>query len=62
MITGIERQQRVTGEAFVLNPLMKSPRAEDFERKLSARIVGQERAVRRFSNLFQVFLAGMSPP
>jgi DNA polymerase III delta prime subunit len=40
---------------------MKGPRAEDFERKLSARIVGQERAVHRFSNLFQVFLAGMSP-
>ncbi|MEJ7710669.1 MAG: AAA family ATPase [Pyrinomonadaceae bacterium] len=30
--------------------------------KLTARIVGQERAVRRLSGLYQIFLAGMNPP
>ena len=32
-----------------LDPDQKSPRAQDFEERLSARIVGQERAVRRMS-------------
>ncbi|MFN2530511.1 MAG: AAA family ATPase [Pyrinomonadaceae bacterium] len=45
-----------------LDPDQKSPRAQDFEERLSARIVGQERAVRRMSGLYQIFLAGMNPP
>jgi ATP-dependent Clp protease ATP-binding subunit ClpA len=45
-----------------LNPDHKSPRAQEFEEKLSGRIVGQERAVRRMSGLYQIFLAGMNPP
>jgi ATP-dependent Clp protease ATP-binding subunit ClpA len=44
-----------------LDPDQKSPRAQDFEERLSARIVGQERAVRRMSGLYQIFLAGMNP-
>src|SRR2546430_14470291 len=36
--------------------------ANEFEAKLSIRIVGQERAVRQTSDLYQVFLAGMNPP
>lgn len=44
-----------------LDPDQKSPRAQEFEEKLAARIVGQERAVRRFSGLYQIFLAGMNP-
>ena len=50
-----------TGTVF-LDPDQKSPRAQDFEERLSARIVGQERAVRRMSGLYQIFLAGMNPP
>src|SRR4249919_970637 len=46
----------------LLDPDQKSPRAQDFEERLSARIVGQERAVRRMSGLYQIFLAGMNPP
>src|SRR5215212_8999970 len=46
----------------LLDPERKSPRAKEFEDKLSALIVGQERAVRRVSGLFQIFLAGMNPP
>ena len=49
-------------EAVFLDPDQKSPRAQDFEDRLSARIVGQERAVRRMSGLYQIFLAGMNPP
>src|SRR5580765_8553592 len=49
-------------EAVFLDPDQKSPRAQDFEERLSARIVGQERAVRRMSGLYQIFLAGMNPP
>ncbi len=50
-----------TGTVF-LDPDQKSPRAQDFEERLSSRIVGQERAVRRMSGLYQIFLAGMNPP
>jgi ATP-dependent Clp protease ATP-binding subunit ClpB len=50
-----------TGTVF-LDPDQKSPRAQEFEERLSARIVGQERAVRRMSGLYQIFLAGMNPP
>ena len=45
-----------------LDPDRKSPRATEFEDKLSAQIVGQERAVRRMSGLFQIYLAGMNNP
>ncbi len=49
-------------ETVFLDPDQKSPRAQDFEERLGARIVGQERAVRRMSGLYQIFLAGMNPP
>ncbi|MGD9589135.1 MAG: AAA family ATPase [Pyrinomonadaceae bacterium] len=49
-------------KGIVLDPDRKSPRAKDFEDKLSALIVGQERAVRRLSGLFQIYLAGMNNP
>jgi ATP-dependent Clp protease ATP-binding subunit ClpB len=48
-------------ETVFLDPDQKSPRAQDFEERLGARIVGQERAVRRMSSLYQIFLAGMNP-
>src|SRR5438477_5447691 len=49
-------------EPVFLDPDQKSPRAKDFEDRLGGRIVGQERAVRRISGLYQIFLAGMNPP
>jgi ATP-dependent Clp protease ATP-binding subunit ClpB len=49
-------------KVVLLDPDQKSPRAKEFEDKLSARIVGQERAVRRMSGLFQIYLAGMNNP
>jgi ATP-dependent Clp protease ATP-binding subunit ClpA len=45
-----------------LDPDRKSPRAFEFEDKLSSQVVGQERAVRRMSGLFQIYLAGMNNP
>src|SRR5205085_9672250 len=63
MLATIEMEkQNETIETVFLDPDQKSPRAQDFEEKLSARIVGQERAVRRMSGLYQIFLAGMNPP
>ncbi|MFZ1700722.1 MAG: AAA family ATPase [Pyrinomonadaceae bacterium] len=47
---------------ILLDPDLKSPRAAEFEDKLTALIVGQERAVRRVSGLFQIYLAGMNNP
>ena len=56
-------KSKVTSEKFIqLDPDRKSPRAKDFEDKLSGFIVGQERAVRRMSGLFQIYLAGMNNP
>jgi ATP-dependent Clp protease ATP-binding subunit ClpB len=55
------RAMNNTGTVF-LDPDQKSPRAQDFEERLTSRIVGQDRAVRRMSGLYQIFLAGMNPP
>jgi ATP-dependent Clp protease ATP-binding subunit ClpA len=60
MFALMENQQ--LSETMFLDPDRKSPRAQEFEEKLAARIVGQERAVRRMSGLYQIFLAGMNPP
>ena len=56
------KKKETTEKLFLLDPDKKSPRAKDFEDKLSAFIVGQERAVRRMSGLFQIYLAGMNNP
>ena len=48
-------------DTVFLDPDQKSPRAQDFEERLSSRIVGQERAVRRRRGLYQICLAGMNP-
>ncbi len=56
------KKKETTEKLFLLDPDKKSPRAKDFEDKLLAFIVGQERAVRRMSGLFQIYLAGMNNP
>src|SRR5690349_2303711 len=43
-----------------LNPEIKSSRAMEFEAGLRARVIGQERAVRSITSLYQVFHAGMT--
>jgi ATP-dependent Clp protease ATP-binding subunit ClpB len=60
MITAeMERLTDLT-ETVLLNPEQKGLRAKEFEQELSQRIVGQERAVRSISGLYQTFLAGMN--
>ncbi|MBX3245288.1 MAG: ATP-dependent Clp protease ATP-binding subunit [Acidobacteria bacterium] len=56
------KKKSPTDKVILLDPDRKSPRAAEFEDKLSQRIVGQERAVRRMSGLFQIYLAGMNNP
>jgi ATP-dependent Clp protease ATP-binding subunit ClpA len=56
------RKRDSSEKGILLDPERKSPRAKEFEDKLSGLIVGQERAVRRMSGLFQIYLAGMNNP
>src|SRR5215203_711984 len=56
------KRRETAEDGILLDPERKSPRAKEFEDKLSALIVGQERAVRRVSGLFQIYLAGMNNP
>lgn len=56
------KRKETSEQGILLDPERKSPRAKEFEDKLSALIVGQERAVRRVSGLFQIYLAGMNNP
>ena len=54
------RQDRTARQVLDLG--RKSPKARHFADQLGARIVGQERAVRALSGLYEIFLAGMNPP
>ena len=46
----------------LLDPEMRSSEVLDFERQLLGKVVGQDRAVRRIVNMYQIYLAGMSNP
>jgi ATP-dependent Clp protease ATP-binding subunit ClpB len=60
MIATEMKRQTGLAETVLLNPEEKGLRAGEFEHKLSQLIVGQERAVRCMSGLYQVLLAGMN--
>jgi len=49
-------------KVITLDPEARSPQAHGFESGLQARVIGQERAVRSISSLYQVFHAGMTNP
>jgi ATP-dependent Clp protease ATP-binding subunit ClpA len=49
-------------EELVLDPEMRSSEVLDFERRLLGKIVGQDRAVRRIVNMYQIYLSGMTMP
>lgn len=49
-------------EEVLLDPEIRSSEVLDFERRLLGKIVGQERAVRRIVNMYQIYLAGMAMP
>jgi ATP-dependent Clp protease ATP-binding subunit ClpB len=46
----------------ILDPTVHSPEVRDFEKALSQKVVGQDRAVRRLARVYQVHLAGLSTP
>src|ERR1043166_1117340 len=52
MVAAMERE-KIKVNTVLLDPDQKSPRAQEFEEKLAARLVG---------GLSQIFLAGMNPP
>src|SRR5438094_195830 len=49
-------------EEVLLDPEMRSAEVLDFERRLLGKTVGQDRAVRRIVNMYQIYLAGMAMP
>src|SRR5207248_3238172 len=49
-------------EELQLDPEMRSSKVLDFERQLLGKVVGQDRAVRRIVNMYQIYLAGMASP
>ena len=51
-----------TGLNTALDPTRRSCDAEDFERNLRRRIVGQEPAVEKVTEIYQMFLAGLNAP
>jgi ATP-dependent Clp protease ATP-binding subunit ClpB len=46
----------------LLDPSLQSPDVRDFERALKQRVVGQDRAIRQLSRVFQIHESGLSPP
>jgi len=60
MFAKMQNHQDAPVKIFALDPYIQCERAREFEEKLSARIVGQEKAVRRMSGLYQLFLAGLN--
>src|SRR6266704_1343167 len=49
-------------EQVLLDPEMRSREVLDFERRLLGKVVGQDRAVRRIVNMYQIYRAGMAMP
>jgi ATP-dependent Clp protease ATP-binding subunit ClpB len=49
-------------EQTLLDPMMRSPEIEQFEKELSERVVGQDRAIRQLARVYQVYLSGLSAP
>ena len=52
----------MTALQTVLDPTLKSPEVQEFEDALRRRVVGQDRAVRRLSRVFQVHKSGLAAP
>src|SRR5512144_588411 len=51
-----------TGLNAALDPNRRSTEAQDFDAALRRRIVGQEAAVEKVTEIYQMFLAGLNPP
>lgn len=51
-----------TGLNAILDPTLRSSDALEFETALRRRIVGQDPAVEKVTEIYQMFLAGLNPP
>ena len=51
-----------TGLNTALDPTRRGSEAEDFERNLRRRIVGQDDAIQKMTEIYQMFLAGLNAP
>jgi ATP-dependent Clp protease ATP-binding subunit ClpB len=51
-----------TGINAVLDPSRRSGDATEFEKALRRRIVGQDAAIEKVTEIYQMFLAGLNPP
>src|SRR3954471_6849290 len=51
-----------TGLNTALDPTRRGTEAEDFERNLRRIIVGQDDAILKMTEIYQMFLAGLNPP
>ena len=49
-------------QTIELDPTLHSPEVHAFEAALAARVVGQDRAIRRLARVYQMFRAGLSVP
>src|SRR6516162_10009487 len=45
-----------------LDPTQRSDDAQEFETALRQKIVGQDQAVEKVAEIYQMFLAGLNPP
>ena len=53
---------RKTNSAITLDPTRRSNDAAEFENALRRKIVGQDQAIEKVAEIFQMFLAGLNPP
>src|SRR5262245_2655395 len=60
MFAEVRSEQGLSKTPVFLDHQLKCSRAREFDEKLSARIVGQEDAIRDMSGLYQLFLAGLN--
>ena len=51
-----------TGLNATLDPTRRSNAAQDFDTALRRKIVGQDQAVEKVAEIYQMFLAGLNPP
>src|SRR5437899_327258 len=60
-ITEVKAMQVHISEEVMLDPEKRTGAVAEFEDKLRAQIVGQDRAVRQLVSIYQTHLAGLSP-
>jgi ATP-dependent Clp protease ATP-binding subunit ClpA len=51
-----------SGLSFALDPTRRSSDAREFEQALRRKIVGQDAAIEKVAEIYQMFLAGLNPP